>query len=199
MGRRVTLRHVLVVIVLMLCGVGVAIAALGQSAATEVPIEAAPEAVASPPQPSPTPMVRVHVAGAVATPGVVTLPAGAIVQDAVLAAGGLLPDADPALLNLAAPVGDGMQIAIGTQSEPLGELTGTSPSAGGGGAPGTIDLNTADAGALESLPGVGPVMAQAILAWREEHGRFTSVEELQEIDGVGPKTFEKLRPLVRVS
>ena len=198
---RVTSRHVIVVAVLLLCSVGVAIAALGRSVATEVPVQplVVESAAPGPPSPSPTPMVRVHVAGAVAIPGVVTIADGSIVQDAIAAAGGLTSEADPALLNLAAPVSDGMQIAIGTHEEPLGDITGESGGTGGAGsAPGPLDLNSATLADLEGLPGVGPVTAQAILAWREEHGRFTAVEELQEISGIGPKTFQKLSPLVQV-
>jgi competence protein ComEA len=130
---------------------------------------------------------------------VVELPDGAIVRDAIDAAGGLVEGADAALLNLAAALSDGSQVVIGTAEEPLGEVRG---EAGGGGAPGgggdgaAIDLNAATAAELEALPGVGPVTASAIVAWREENGRFTSVDELQEISGIGPKTLEKLRPLV---
>lgn len=196
---RLTVKHLVVVAVLLLCGVGVAVAALGRSVATEVPLE--PVAISStapePATPAPVVMVRVHVVGAVAEPGVVTLPEGAIVQDAILAAGGPAEGADPATLNLAAPVTDGMQIVIGTIENPLGEVTGAdTPSAAGGGVSGLIDLNRASAAELETLPGVGPVTAAAIVQWREEHGPFTAVEELQEISGIGLKTFQKLQPLV---
>ncbi|HSO68291.1 MAG TPA: helix-hairpin-helix domain-containing protein [Arachnia sp.] len=199
--RTITLKHLWVVAILLLCGVGVAVAALARSSATEVPIPAV-SVVASPaapaPSPSPTPVVRVHVAGAVLHPGVITLPEGSIVQDAIQAAGGLSPDADPAQLNLAAPVSEGMQVIIGTSGAPQGELNGASGANAGGGSPGALDLNSATVAELETLPGVGPVMAGAIVAWREENGRFTAVEELQEVSGIGPKTFEKLKPLVRV-
>lgn len=198
----ITPKHILVVAVLLLCSVGVAVAALSRSIATEVPVEPVPVQSAAPEtSPSAPVMIRVHVAGAVVSPGVVSLPEGAIVQDAVTAAGGLTPEADPALLNLAAPLSEGMQIAIGTKDEPRGDLS-TGTSGGGDGsqeAGGQLDLNTATAEQLEALPGIGPVTAQSIVAWREEHGRFTVVEELQEIGGIGPKTFQKLSPLVRVS
>ncbi|HJE50678.1 MAG TPA: ComEA family DNA-binding protein [Tessaracoccus flavescens] len=198
--RPLTRKHLVILAILVLCGVGVAVAAMGRSAATEVPVVA--PVVDSPPSPTPSPVprVRVHVAGAVAAPGVVSLPVGAIVEEAIVAAGGLAPDANPAGLNLAQPLADGMQIMIGTDAEPVGEVSGAGHPSGGGGAPGgQLNLNSASAGELESLPGVGPVMAGAIVAWREEHGRFTSVEELQEVSGIGPKTFDKLRPLVAVS
>lgn len=199
---KITVKHMVVVAVFLLCGVGVAVAALGRSAATELPLE--PIAISSsapePTTPPPVVMVRLHVAGAVAEPGVVTLPEGSIVQDAILAAGGWAEGADPATLNLAAPVADGMQIVIGTVDEPLGEVVDAPPSAstGSSGTSGQVDLNRASAVELETLPGVGPVMAAAILQWREENGPFTAVEELQEISGIGLKTFQKLQPLVTV-
>lgn len=161
--------------------------------------------------PSPTPpTIRVHVLGAVAAAGVVTLPAGARVGEAITAAGGLRADADCAELNLAASIPDGAQIVIGTSAAPRGELrTDQSGSAGAGGLGGassggaggsapTLNLNTATTQQLESLPGVGPVTAGRIIAWREAHSGFTRIEELQEVDGIGPKTYAKLAPLVHV-
>ena len=154
---------------------------------------------AAAPSPSPLPVVRVHVAGEVLRPGVVTLTQGAIVLDAISAAGGLAPGADPAQLNLAASVSDGMQVIIGSLAEPRGDINGAAaPAPAGGAGSAALDLNSATAAELETLPGVGPVMASAIVAWREENGRFTAVEELQEVSGIGPKTFEKLRALVRI-
>lgn len=201
-GAAVTPRHAAVVGLLLVAAVVVTIFALGRSAATEVQLT--PEAVAetpaaATPSPSVPTLLRVHVGGAVAEPGVVQVPAGSIVQDAIAAAGGLTAEADPASLNLAAPVSDGMQILIGTVDEPLGEIETDQAADGGGGSStdGVVDLNTATQAELEELPGVGPVMAAAILAWREENGKFGSVEELQEISGIGPKTYEKLAPLVR--
>lgn len=194
--RRLTRQHLLVVAVLLLCGVGVAVAALTRSAATEVPVPAPSVVSAAPPSPSPTPMLRVHVAGEVVSPGVVTVPDGAIVLDAVDAAGGLADTADPADLNLAAPVSDGMQILIGSRDDPRGEVSGASGTDAGPGV--LLDLNRATAAELEELPGVGPVTAGAIIAWREDNGEFTSVDELQEVSGIGPATLEKLRPLVTV-
>lgn len=197
-----TPRHALVVVLLLVASALVTVFALGRSAATEVPVtvEAAASGQSPPtstPTLSPAVYMRVHVAGAVARPGVVQVAAGSIVQDALQAAGGLTPDADPDALNLAAPVSDGMQILIGTKAAPQGSVTD-----GGGRGKGTagesaLDLNTATQEQLEALPGVGPVTAAAILAWREEHGSFSTVDELQEIGGIGPKTYAKLAPLVR--
>lgn len=199
--RRLTTKHLLVVAVLILCGVGIAVAALGRSAATEVPLgQPSVVSVESPspvPSPSPTPQLRVHVAGEVESPGVVSLPPGAIVQDAVIAAGGLTPTADPAELNLAQPVTDGMQILIGSKDKPKGAVTGAAEHTSSD-QDGLVNLNSATQGQLEDLPGIGPVTARAIITWREEHGSFSAVDELQEISGIGPKTFEKLRPAVTV-
>ena len=156
----------------------------------------------------------VHVLGAVRRPGLVRLPAGARVQDAITAAGGLRKDADPAELNLAQPLADGVQVVVGTRSHPEGEVRAASGSAGSGGSGGAgssgsggttsgsggapVDLNSATVDQLDTLPGVGPVTAQKILDWREQHGRFTRADELQEVDGIGPKTYARLAPHVRV-
>ncbi|HSU37885.1 MAG TPA: helix-hairpin-helix domain-containing protein [Propionibacteriaceae bacterium] len=141
----------------------------------------------------------VHVLGGVRRPGLVRLPSGARVQDAIDAAGGLTRSADPDDLNLAQPLADGQQIVIGTERHPDGEVR----EAGGadaepGGAPSRMDLNRATPAQLEELPGVGPVTAANIVAWRQQHQRFTRVEELQEVDGIGPKTYAQIAPHVRV-
>lgn len=119
-----------------------------------------------------------------------------IVQDAVLAAGGLRPDADPAELNLAAPVSDGQQVIVGTTDDPRGEIQQQPGAVSSGHAPGPVNLNTATQAELEELPGVGPVLAGEIMAWRQENGGFTSAADLQEVSGIGPKNFAKLEPLV---
>lgn len=151
---------------------------------------------------SPPPLLLVHVLGAVARPGVVRVPQGARVQDAIEAAGGMLGSARPGQLNLAAVVADGSQIVIGTAETPGGEVRGAAAQAGAGAAPagagGTVNLNTATEAQLDALPGVGPVTASAIVAWRTKHGKFTRVEELSEVDGIGPKTYAQLAPKVTV-
>jgi len=143
-------------------------------------------------------MLIVHVAGKVRRPGLVRARSGARVADVVEAAGGALPGVDLTGLNLARQVTDGEQILVGVPGgEPVGPpTTATGPAGATTGGP--IDLNTATVTQLEDLPGVGPVLAQRIIEWRTEHRRFTSVDELQEISGVGEKKFESLKPHVRV-
>lgn len=199
-------RYVAAVLVLLLVGIGITVAVLGRSQASQVEIATPPTQVqVSEPSPPPTSespevSIRVHVLGAVEHPGVVTLTDGAIVADAVDAAGGLRPDADPAELNLAARLSDGQQLVVGTTAEPRGDIRDQPGNpAGGSDAPGgPVNLNTASAAGLESLPGVGPVMAAAIITWREDNGGFRTVADLQEVPGVGPKTFATLEPLVTV-
>jgi competence protein ComEA len=128
--------------------------------------------------------VVVHVVGDVVSPGIVTLNAGSRVIDAINAAGGFTTDAKQDTLNLAAHIEDGQLIQVGT----------TSVSA----LDNRIDLNTATAEQLDSLPGIGPVMANRILEWRQAHQRFSSVDELQEVEGIGSKLFNRLKSAVRV-
>jgi len=147
--------------------------------------------------------IVVHVLGAVRRPGLVSLPDGSRVQDAIEKTGGLTRSADPGDLNLAQLLTDGEQIVIGTKGEPAGEVRdggggGDGGSTGGPGSSATVDLNRATQAQLEELPGVGPVTADKIIAWREEHRRFSRVEELQEVDGIGPKTYAQIAPHVRV-
>jgi competence protein ComEA len=144
--------------------------------------------------------IVVHVLGAVRHPGLVKLPENSRVQDAIDAAGGLTRQADPGELNLAQLLSDGQQVMIGTTRDPVGEVREQhgSGTRGGAAATGALELNRASQSQLEELPGIGPVTAQAILAWREQHGRFSRVEELQEVDGIGPKTYAQIAPHVRV-
>ncbi len=134
--------------------------------------------------------ITVHVVGAVRHPGVVTVPSGSRAVDAVAAAGGAAEDADLAGVNLARPLSDGEQVVVPAAGDP------SVPA--GGSAGGALDLNSADAGALEALPRIGPVLAERIVAWRTEHGRFSSVAELAEVPGIGPTLLAALDGLVRV-
>jgi competence protein ComEA len=149
--------------------------------------------------------IMVHVLGAVQKPGVVSLPERARVQDAIRAAGGLSRDAAPAELNLAQVLDDGQQIMIGTAKKPSGEVrdgSGNGPAGSStgpqSGSANVVNLNSATQPQLEDLPGVGPVTAAKILSWRAQHGRFSRVEELQEVDGIGPKTYAQIAPRARV-
>lgn len=136
--------------------------------------------------------VVVAVAGRVRRPGVVRLPLGSRVEDAVRAAGGVAPGASPGLLNLARLLVDGEQVLVGL------EPSAGAPVAGAASGPGPVDLNAADAGALDGLPGIGPVLAQRIVEWRTENGRFASVDQLREVPGIGEAKFSLLRNKVRV-
>jgi competence protein ComEA len=169
----------------------------------------APPSVVSGPAPVGTaapsasaPALVVAVSGKVRRPGVVTVPAGARVIDVLKAAGGPLPGADLGMLNLARKVADGELVAVSVPaSAPGGPATTVAPPPAGsaaGGADGPLDLNTATLAELDTLPGVGPVLAQRILDWRTEHGRFAAVDQLSDVPGIGDARLAQLRALVRV-
>lgn len=139
-------------------------------------------------------VVTVHVIGRVRRPGVVTLPFGSRVADAVAAAGGVKEGATSGDLNLARVLVDGEQVVVGRRTATPGASDG-SPTTSSGGA---VNLNTASATQLEELPGVGPVLAGRIVAWREANGPFASVEILGEVTGIGDALLAQLRPLVVV-
>lgn len=151
----------------------------------------------SPPSVPPTPPAKqpmvVSVVGLVQQPGLVTVTPNARVADAVAAAGGTLRGADTLGLNLARHLADGEQIVVGVAT-PAGQPPPGAPAK----TVAPVDLNSASVEELDALPGVGPVTAAAIVAWRSANGRFTSVDQLGEVDGIGPTRLEKLRPLVRV-
>ncbi|GGF29762.1 hypothetical protein GCM10010922_00920 [Microbacterium sorbitolivorans] len=136
--------------------------------------------------------IYVHVAGAVALPGLYVLAPDARVIDAVSAAGGLAGDADPSAINLARTLADGEQLVVPREGE------APPATAGGGSAGGLVNINTADAVTLETLPGVGPALASRIIAWRESEGPFTAVDDLLAVSGIGPRVLESLRELVTV-
>lgn len=179
---------------------------------------ATPRSSASPAtgQSAPDRPVVVSVVGLVRTPGLVTLAPGARVADALQAAGGAVNGADTIGLNMARPLGDGEQIVVGLapvsglpaalgSSVASGSTSASrTPPPGPGSGPArpkagdVLDLNTATVDQLDALPGVGPVTAAAIVAWRQTNGKFTSVDQLADVDGIGPARLEKLRPLVRV-
>lgn len=140
--------------------------------------------------PSASETVRVHVSGMVVAPGVVDVEPDAIVADAIDAAGGLLLEARVDEINLAAPVTAGAQIVV---PGPGGPHDGSGPSQDGG----VLSLNAATASDLESLPGVGPVLAERIVAFREENGGFEVVEDLLQVPGIGEAKLAGMRDLVR--
>lgn len=193
-----------VVLVLALLGAGAAAYAVTRDAGTstsappaavapaEPLVEAAPSSSA-PPSASGT--VTVHVAGKVRRPGVLELPTGSRVDDAVQQAGGARRGTDLSGLNLARVLVDGEQVLVGV----VGPVPGAAASAAEqapGSAAALVSLNTATLDQLDTLPGVGPVTAQKILDWRETNGAFSAVEELLEVDGIGDKTLAEIAPHV---
>ncbi|MER2222991.1 MAG: helix-hairpin-helix domain-containing protein, partial [Rhodococcus sp. (in: high G+C Gram-positive bacteria)] len=148
----------------------------------------------------------VSVVGLVRTPGLVNLHSGSRIADALAAAGGVLDGAETVGLNLAQKLADGDQIVVGAADQSGGVSAsssttagGTSPAAAGeSGGAGLVNLNTATEAELDGLPGVGPVTAASIISWRTSNGKFTDVEQLGEVDGIGPARLAKLRVLVSV-
>ena len=146
----------------------------------------APAATGGPSSSASTGYVVVAVSGKVRRPGLVRLPAGSRVADAIEAAGGALAGTDLSQINLAKKVSDGELIAIGV-------VVGSGPSAGG-----PVNLNTATLEQLQTLPGVGPVLAQRILDYRDQHGGFATVADLQKVSGIGAAKYNDLKDRVTV-
>jgi competence protein ComEA len=173
--------------------------AVAASPAPPVATDSAGVPVAASPTPSPVP-IFVDVAGWVRRPGVYEFTSVQRVIDAVDAAGGARPGADLMALNLAAPLADGTQILVPKAgAAPVGTGAGTTiPGAGGTVAGDLIDINTASATELEELDGVGEVIAAAIVDYRTQNGPFTSVDQLEDVSGIGPATMEGIRDSVTV-
>lgn len=162
------------------------------------------EPISLSPPPTPLPLV-VHVSGAVTLPGVYTLPIGSRVKDAIEAAGGLLPEADSRNLNLAALLQDGELIWIPAtpQANPTAVAPNKTPNDNNDQtsipAPtGLININTATQEELDTLPGIGPVKAQNIIDYRNSNGPFNTIEAIQDVNGIGPVTYENLKELITV-
>lgn len=183
---------VLLVAILLLRPVGADPApeeSLPRATATGAPAAASPVSVSAP-------VVIVQAAGAVLHPGLYRLPPGSRVDDLVQAAGGFAPDADPDRVNLAALLTDGEKIYIPRVGEVLPADVAVGGASSSAAAP--VDLNTASIAQLDTLPGIGPATAQAIIDYRSQHGRFRSVDDLLNVRGIGPAKLDELRSLVRV-
>ena len=148
--------------------------------------------------PTPTALttIRVYVSGAVRHPDVYSLPVGSIVRDAMIAAGGAADDADLDRINLAASLGDGMQVHFPRKGEPAAAPGASTSGAAPAAAP--IDINAATLEQLDSLPGIGPVIAQRIIDYRTANGPFASIEQIKEVKGIGDALFEKIKDLITV-
>jgi len=170
------------------------VAAARHLAGTRAPSADTARAAAALAQPAPAAPAKrlfVDVVGAVRRPGLYRLPDGSRVADAVSRAGGATRRADLSLVNLAAPLADGLQVVVPRRE------SGTAGAGGGSTAPaGPVHLNTATLEQLDALPGVGPVTAQKILDYRQENGAFTSVDDLDAVSGIGPARLDTLRDLV---
>lgn len=149
-------------------------------------------------------IIFVHVLGAVSRPGLFELHEGARVMDAVAAAGGLLDTADPGGVNLARVISDGEQLYVTAVGEvvpgvpPPGAPGAAAPQAGGGTGTSVVNLNTATVADLETLPRIGPTLAQRIIDYRDANGRFGSIDDLRNVSGIGEKTFDGLKDLIAV-
>jgi competence protein ComEA len=160
---------------------------------------AAPEMATAKPQAPPADLI-VYVTGAVVAPDVYRLPHDARIKDLILAAGGLTADADPVAINQAAPLKDADHVHVPRLGQASAEPTSASlaaqeqPTNGGNG--GLININTASASELDKLPGIGVAIAERIVAYRQEHGMFTSIDQLSEVKGIGTALIEKIAPLV---
>ena len=181
----------------VVAGIVVAIVLGGLALKARAPVpRIAPPARAPAAQGAPAGLVVVHVAGSVRWPGVYELPEGSRIGDAIEAAGGPRRQANLNALNLAEVVADGTKVEVVRKgTDPTAEAAPTPGITPGAiGAP--VDLNSADQLALETIPGIGPVKAAAILQYRSEVGSFVSIEELLEVTGIGPATLEAIRPYV---
>ncbi len=150
-------------------------------------------------QPPPTqPPLVVYVTCAVAHPGVYQVPRGSRVKDAVDAAGGATAEANLEAINLAARVEDGQQICVPAHqpTAPVAVYPSATPPTATPVVGYKLNINTADAAQLDALPGIGPALAQRIIAYRQEHGPFASVDDLVKVPGIGPATLERLRPWI---
>jgi competence protein ComEA len=190
---------------LLLVGAAVAVFAIlrpapsGPAPELSLPMASSPSSsAAGAPSTTEPPLLVVHAAGAVNAPGLYRLASGARVDDLITAAGGLASDADGDRINLAAPLADGQRVYIPRVGETVPPAEGPTAAPGGSASSGPIDINTATVDELDSLPGVGPSIAQAIVDERERNGPFRSVDELERVRGIGPSKLDQIRDLVTV-
>ena len=168
--------------------------ALDDGSSTSASVEGA-----GPPAVAPAEGLYVHVLGEVAAPGLYIVEPEARLVDALAAAGGTLDSADLQAVNLARPLSDGEQIVVPKiGAEPAPGSPGAPGAGGGASADGIVNLNTADQAALETLPRIGPALAQRIIDWRDENGRFRSVDDLLAVPGIGEKLLAGVREKVTV-
>jgi len=159
------------------------------------------------PPPTVSTTIEIYITGAVQSPGIYTLARPARVNDAVLAAGGLLPSADPVSLNLAAKIEDGAQIVVSSLSSSAGSTSGASGSTLKAAQtprvtptiPYPININTASQALIEQLPGIGPSKAVSIITYRQEHGPFTKIDDIQNVPGIGTGLFNSMKDLITVN
>jgi len=147
---------------------------------------------------APSGVVVIDVAGLVRKPGVVELPAGSRVIDALEASGGVTARGDTTGLNLAQILVDGEQVLVLSSAQQSGAAAAGGPAAPLAPGSSLVNVNTANLEQLDTLPGIGPVLAQAIIDWRTQNGGFTSIDQLQEVSGIGDATYADLQPLIRV-
>jgi len=181
--------------ILLILLVGILLGLLGAGILDLLSAKPRGEPVILHPPPTASP-IWIHVTGAVHEPGVYTLPPGSIIQDALEAAGGTLPEAQLDSINLAAPILDGQQIYLASSEEsssspPVPVSSVTTPSS-------KINVNTVKASDLESLPGIGPSLAGKIIEFRQQNGPFMSIEDLLNVPGIGPAKLEQIQNLIVV-
>ena len=182
----------------VLAALALAIAAVALLARSD---DAAPVSIVAPapaPASNPLPDIKVQVSGAVMFPGVYAMNSGDRVLDAIAAAGGIAPNADLSSINLSKRVQDEADYHVPAIGESTPILS-AAPSRATDGSGGLIDLNTATSQELQSLPGIGRVLASAIIAYREDYGPFSDVDDMDDVPGIGPKMVDAVRPLVTVS
>jgi competence protein ComEA len=181
---------------LLVIGSGLAYARARPTAAVAPPTGAVPSGSTEASTPAAT--IIVDIVGAVRHPGVYDFAQGARVIDAVKAAGGFVRDADTQAVNLARPLVDGEQIIVPKEGEaPTGAAAGTT-SNGSATQGGKVNINSATVADFDTLPGIGPVLAQKIVDYRDQHGPFSSVQDLMKVSGIGPKKFAELQDQITV-